>query len=499
MEARVDQTIEVRKSVPVIANVDVLVVGAGISGCVAAVAAGRGGAKTLLVDRFGRPGGNMGPALIGGAPNLELPDVYAKAGLPGIPGEFVRRCEEYCQAQLLNHYFRDSEVISYVWFKMMEENGVQFMGNTFASDPIMDGNTVKGLLVESKSGTQAILAKVVIDATGDADVAARAGAPTDNGNGLFSPGLYLAFGNVDLDRFEQEVMQKPPDDSALRWAEELHPVAQRRLHLIAPLVPYYKAAWESGEYRFLIEVDGRWAMLLDHGLFRSVVGWQYVPDPLRKGRYGLIGAMVGVHGPLDKQDLPTSGSAALMNKLETRARTFIFETSLFMKRRLPGFEESYLHFVSPLFHARGGRAIISECPLTQQDVEQSPRKDDVVLVILKRGGERLGHGYPLDVTGAEVFGYPPLPSFDFPYRQLLPLKIDGLLATGRSAIVQPPAMRNRWMMLMMGQSAGAAAALAAKHGVTPRRLDVAELQRVLHHQYHVPLGDAARLKELGLA
>jgi len=493
------EMIEVRKPVPVIADVDVLVVGAGIAGCTAAVTAARGGARTMVIDRFGRPGGNMGPALMGGAPNLELPDLMARAGMPGIPGEFVRRCEGYCNAPLLNHYFRDSEVISYVWFKMMEESGVQFMGNVFASDPIMEANTVKGLLIETKSGTQAILAKVVIDATGDADVAARAGAPVDNGSGLFSPGLYLALGNVDIDRFEQEVMRKALDESAVRWAESLHPVAQRRMHLISPLVPYYKAAWEAGEYQFLVPVDDRWIILLDHGLFRSVAGWQYVADPLRKGQYGLIGALVGVHGPWDKEDLPTSGSVSLMNELETRCRVFVFETSLFLKRRMPGFEDSYLHFVSPYFHARGGRAIVSECPLTQRDVEQTPRKDDVVFIIFKREPERHGKAYPLDVTGDDVYGYTPISAFDFPYRQLLPQKVEGLLAAGRSAIVQPPAMRNRWMVFMMGQAAGAAAGLAVKNSVTPRDLNVAELQRLLHHEYQVPLGDSGRLKELGLA
>jgi len=172
-------SVKVKKSVPVVSEVDVLVVGSGIAGLTAAVTAARQGARTMVIDRFGRPGGNMGPGLIAGAPNLELPESMAKTGLPGIPGELVRRCEKYCNTQLLNHYFRDSQVISYVWLKMMQESRVQLMFNTYAADPIMEDNKVIGLLVENKSGTQAIKAKVVIDATGDADVAFRAGAPVD--------------------------------------------------------------------------------------------------------------------------------------------------------------------------------------------------------------------------------------------------------------------------------------------------------------------------------
>ena len=105
--------IELRKSVPVVADVDVLVVGAGIAGSTAAVAAGRSGAKTMVVDRFGYPGGNMGPGMVGGAPYMEIPDaLFEGAKLPGIPGEFVARCEEYCNAPLLAHYFRDCSTMN---------------------------------------------------------------------------------------------------------------------------------------------------------------------------------------------------------------------------------------------------------------------------------------------------------------------------------------------------------------------------------------------------
>jgi hypothetical protein len=88
--------------------------------------------------------------------------------------------------------------------------------------------------------------------------------------------------------------------------------------------------------------------------------------------------------------------------------------------------------------------------------------------------------------------------FDFPYRQLLPREVEGLLMAGRSAIVQPPRMRTRWKVLLMGQAAGLAAALAATGGVPPRQVNVKELQRLLYHKYGAPLGDEARLRELGI-
>lgn len=486
------ESVEVKKSVPVICQVDVLVVGTGIAGSTAAVTAARNGAKTMAVDRFGYPGGNMGPGLIAGAPNLELPESMVKNGLPGIPGEFVRRCERYCNAQLLNHYFRDSPVISYVWLKMMQESGVKLMFNTYAADPIMEGDKVIGLLVENKSGTQAIKAKVTIDATGDADVAFRAGAPVDNGSSLFHAGIYFAMANVNVEKYEKEAVQKKPKKEDLNWAEN---IAGKRLEHLKPLIPYYRKAWQSGEYKFIQRIDNRWSILCDHGIFRSVSGVQYVPDPLRRGKYNILGALVGVWGPTDKQDVETSGSASLMNKLEVTSRIFIFETAQFLRNYMPGFEESYLHFVAPYFASRGGRSIVSEYPLTTKDLEQEQRQDDVVFIADKHS---FPQGFDRVVTGDDVYGYTPERTFDFPYRQLLPKKIKGLLAVGRSAIIQPPVTRVRWMVFLMGQAAGVAAALAAKKGVVPRKLDVKELQSLLYHNYQVPLGDKERLRELGL-
>ena len=100
--------IEMKKSVPVVDDLGVLVVGAGIAGSAAAVAAGRGGARTVVIDRYGCPGGNMGPGMMGGAPSLEIPPALFEGGrLPGIPGEFVERCEQHCNAPLLGHGERE--------------------------------------------------------------------------------------------------------------------------------------------------------------------------------------------------------------------------------------------------------------------------------------------------------------------------------------------------------------------------------------------------------
>jgi len=469
------EMIELQQSIPVVAEVDVLVAGGGIGGAAAAVTAARNGATTMLVDRYGALGGNMGPGMFSGGVLHLVQDhpEFMMEGLQGVPGEFIDRCEGYTNGQLGHQYFRDSEVVSYVWHKMMHENQVQLMLNSFASDPIMEGNRIVGLVVESRSGSQAIRAKVVIDATGDADVAMRAGALIDEGRGpACHPGMYFAIGNVDVEKYLTHVAQVEPDAEDLRWAEDLF---QRELgggrqrwawalRNFGMLIPYLRPAWESGEYHIIQKIGDHGKVLFDHGIYQGPA-WRKKAT-LDQSGYGILGAQIGVWGT----DL-LSGDAAMRTELEIGSRQYIFETAQFFRRHVPGFEFSYLHMIAPFFHSRGGRSAVPEYQLTEQDVLEARRFDDVIFV-----------SHPCD----------------FPYRQLLPRNVEGLLMAGRSAIIQPPHLRNRWKALLMGQAAGLAAALAAKEALIPREVNVKELQGLLYHKYRAPLGDGERLQELGL-
>jgi hypothetical protein len=156
---------------------------------------------------------------------------------------------------------------------------------------------------------------------------------------------------------------------------------------------------------------------------------------------------------------------------------------------VPGFQNAYLHMVSPYFHARGGRSMVSEYPLSREDVDQHRHQPDVIF----RGDDPERR---TNLKGEESRAKQEW--FDFPYRQLLPRGIDGLLATGRAAIIQPPVTRVRWMVFLMGQAAGIAAALAARDGVGPRDINVRDLQRILVETYGMDFGGAERLRELGL-
>jgi len=357
-------TVKIVREVPVAAEVDVLVAGGGIAGCTAAVAAAREGARVMLVDRFGPLGGNMGPGMFSGGV-LHLALGYPEAmvgGLQGIPGEFINRCEGYCDGKLGQDYFRDSQVVSYVWQHLMQENGVRVLLNTFAAEPILEDNCVRGLIVENKSGSQAIRAEVVIDATGDADVAARAGAEMDDGTTYNHSGMYFAIGDVDAERYLAWRAEQPAvsaDDLAWMPEKFRKVFGVRALDFLFPL---YKREWQRGLYWIVQEIADGVFVTVDHGF--------YPP------KHGLVGAQVGVSG---KPVL--SGDAALWSRLEIGVRNYIFETAKFMRRNVAGFENSYLHMISPYFHCRGGRSVITDRPLTMDDWAQGVRLDDVVFVM----------------------------------------------------------------------------------------------------------------------
>ena len=483
---------EPAREVPVLLDVDVIVAGAGIAGLFAALAAAQHGARTVLVDRFGSVGGNYGPGLGARHDLWQHPSLHAH-GLGGVVGRFLARLEAV--GGLEDFAFTGggdyvnwswpgmdklpvihNDTFGYLALRSLEEAGVRLLLSTDVAGAIVAGNSVTGIFVETKSGRRAVLGRVVVDSTGDADVAASAGAPTVDtfAQRSASIGLFFRVGGVDWERYERfrsAERAKPLPADLEQWRTTVFEAALTRPWPNYPheLMPAIRAAWESGEYRYVQAVgDLTNVYLIPFGTHnQAVTTVEMTPTP-----------RLDPTNPLHR------------SLLESKFRRYIYETVQFLKQHAPGFEQVYIEQVAPFMGTRFSRTIEPEYALTADDIWGSRSFDDVVhglthyesrdkkLVDFERGEEGV--------------------VYELPYRMLLPKRIDGLLAAGRAANAEVASrLRARWLVMLTGAIAGVAAAMAAREGCSPRALDRRALQRTLLDDGFY-LGDDARLAQLGL-
>jgi hypothetical protein len=239
------QTIqEAARSVPVMAETGVLVVGSGPGGLAAALACARQGANTMLMERYGCFGGNITQACVESIAWYRHPQTI-EAG--GIGMEFEQRAIEMDAAvpeiQSTSHALH-TESFKYVADRLVIESDVRALLHCYFVEPIMDGARIVGIITESKSGRQAILARRVIDATGDADIAARAGAPCSQTPLSDRLGVTVTFAcsGVDKKRFMEYVKAHP--GSYKQWADE---TTGKEDNMFSPYIaePFQKARLRS--------------------------------------------------------------------------------------------------------------------------------------------------------------------------------------------------------------------------------------------------------------
>jgi len=475
---------EPAKQVPVLRDVDVAVAGSGICGTFAAIAAGRCGAKTVVIDRFGDLGGNIGPGmLIGGGLTVEAEGTLPR-GMTGIPKEYMERVRAH-QIGRENRYPEEAPICSYVAWRMMKEAGVEIIPSSYVADPIVEEGVVRGLFVETLAGRVAVRAKVTIDGTGIAEIARRAGAPMvsylpreETETEYVRPnymkeefptfwndtGLVLIIAGVDLETHAAEWERERKaeiSDVVQKWAEE----SGEAKSYPAWLLPALYRAWKDDTFRTWRE--------LEPGV--NISANRRISD-LGNG----LGLMrVSCTGAVDV------GDPEQVWRIETELRARAFEVVRFYQQNVPGFENAYLAATNAFFGWRGGPHIEGECTLDPKECFDGLRCDDV----LYRNIHEHLHG------GVES-------GFDVPYRMTLPKKIDGLLVCGRGAAYRrrghdPTGMRARPSMMTFGQCIGTAAATAALDGVTPKQVDVKKFQRRLVRD-GIFLGEEERLRDLGL-
>lgn len=209
---------EPARSVPVIEEAEVVVLGGGPAGVAAAVSAARAGADVVLVERYGHLGGLATGGLV------ILLDCYSDGGEIVIKG-FAREVWEALEAEGCvrrspseekTSILFDPEALKYVYLSLARSAGVRFLLHSWAAAAVMDGQTLAAVLVESKSGRQAVRGRVFVDASGDADLVAWAGAPFELEEHPLGVGLIARLGAVDWTRYQRFIAEQPEEWQRLR-------------------------------------------------------------------------------------------------------------------------------------------------------------------------------------------------------------------------------------------------------------------------------------------
>ncbi len=457
--AHLDAQIRYERSVPRIDRAQVLVVGGGPAGIAAAIAAARAGADTALVERYGVLGGAATVGLVGPFMTSYSDDGTTQI-IGGLFDELVRRmvalggavhpADVRAGSPEAGFYGFghdhvtpfDPEALKLVAAEMALESGVRLHLHTDFIDPILEERWLRGAVVHSKSGLGAIGADVVIDCTGDADVAHRAGAPTVKGResdgGMQPMTMFFRVGNVD-DRAVSDHMAAHPEEQG----QAFHALVERA------------------------RAEGRLRIARDKvGLYRSVQPGVWRINTSR---------MQGLDGT----------DAADLTRGEVEGRRQVWELMRFFRAALPGFAEAVLLDTAVQVGVRETRRIVGAYVLTADDLGVGRHFDDVIA---------LG-AFPFDihpVTGegggtasALEAGLRTANVYQIPYRSLVPREIQQLLVAGRclSATHEAAgAVRVMPPCFAMGQAAGTAAAQALQEERSPGDVTVPTLQATLRRQ-----------------
>ena len=444
---------EPAREVPILADVDVLVVGGGPAGVAAAVAAARSGAATFLVEESGGFGGMWTQGLVislAGFNSWLQPD-RARV-VDGVGGEWLRRTAAIGGA--VDHdgwvLSTDPEKMKLVADELLEEAGVDFLLHVLATYPIVEDGTVRGCIVETREGRRAIMAKVTVDGTGNGDVIARSGPDWLKGETLQPMTMPMFVGNV-------------------RTTPGIDPTAPAHVR-VGP---------EAGDLDERGTADSqlsRYDIPLDYEAMRAARGRGELPVFGGPWWGGLEKDVVWINAVRVIGDATNNRDLTRAEVQGRRDARRLFE---YLRAHAEGWDAARLQQTSSTIGIRETRRLHGVVTLTGDDIRAGTEFEDSIA---------LG-SWPIDVHPTDGFAgvhtmFVPKP-YGIPYRALLPATTDGLLAAGRCISVDRDGLgsvRVGATCTATGHAAGAAAALSARHGLQPRELGIEELQRTLREQ-----------------
>jgi len=442
---------EISKFIPVIAETDVLVVGSGPAGLAAAMGAAREGVPTMIVERYGCFGGAITQV---GVESIAWYRYDGTTDVEGIGIEFERVAVEMGAAEkyLDSHsHAIDSEMFKFVADNLVRESGIVPLLHSLVVEPIMDGETIAGIIIESKSGRQAILAKRIVDASGDADIAYRAGSPCHKTpkNEMMGITVNFSCAGVNKERFYEYIKQNPSTfgDWGKKWEIE---TTGKEDDLLSP---YLQEPFDQARKDGLIPED-----------LPSIAGtWSTITDAGEATNLNMI-YMTG-YDCTDVWDL---------TEAEMNGRELVVYAIKALKKYVPGFEKAKLRNFGMTLGTRDSRKIIGRYNLTARDVRNQARFDDSIGI------------FPEFLDGYGVLALPTTGRyFQVPYGIMVPQKVQNLLVAGRCVAgdnMSHAATRSMMCCTVTGQGAGVAAAVSVKDGVRSGGVDIKKIQKALRGQ-----------------